>query len=377
MRASGTRRRKGDITLMFLMLVIMVVLAVTLVGGLIGSYFGFIYDRMKIDSKINLYMVNDDAGTELVSLLNARTAAMKHMELLGMYTTDGITESKAGYIDPIITTMNNSYANYEFSFSGPRPVSFQKGVPVQIQDSTKSAIVGCGTTAPDKITLRWPSSSKTISSGFGGRELSIQPGQCNCHGGIDLSGDGVNVYAAACGIVKSVYTTCKENLGSGSKEDIDAKQGCNHGYGNSVVVEHTFGSRTYYTYYNHLKEVNVAEKARVGCEDDINRQVIGKSGWTGYTDPSNSKGAHLHFELRFSLQNPDKPQADKDSVDPCSFFNDMTGTTGKCEHTQVAVCKYVSGMISGTSVSSYHTDIPLPGAKSGTARGSVIFKQWD
>ena len=376
MRARKQRRKKGDVTLMFLAIVIAVVLTVALVGGFIGNYFSFFYKAVNIKAKINIYMVNDDMGTELVSLLNARTAAVKHIELLGMYTTDGISESKAAYMDPIITTMNNSYANYDFSFSGPRPVSFQKGVPVQIQDSTKSSIVGCGTTAPDNITLRWPSDSKTISSGFGGRELKTKSGQCDCHGGIDIAGDGMNVYAAACGTVKSVYRDCKEDLGSKSKEDIENKQNCNNGYGNWVVVEHKFGPNTYYTYYYHLKTVNVAEKARVGCEGNENN-AIGISGWTGYTEPSDSKGAHLHFELRFNLRNPDKlPQADRDSVNPCGLFKDMAGVTGRCEHAQVAACKYVSGTISSTAVSSYETDVPLPGAKSGTPRGTVVLKQW-
>jgi murein DD-endopeptidase MepM/ murein hydrolase activator NlpD len=358
-RTIERKQRKAIASLLFLILVIAVIAAIILVG----EHFTFVFKLLNIKGKVNIFMTNDDVGTELVSLLNAKTTDVKHIELLGRYTTSGLSEEKSQYIDPVKATMDSAYANYQFSFSGSRPASFQTGVPPAIQQETKSAITGCGTTVPDQITLRWPSSSKTIISGFGNRELG---GKCDCHGGIDITGDGVNVYAATGGIVSEIFTTCQP----GDKN-------CNHGYGNFIVIKHEFGQNSYYTYYDHLSEVYVKPGSQVGFENDDKRVPIGKSGWTGYTVSkkgiSNSpEGAHLHFEVRNA-----KRRDDIDSIDPCGLFKDMSGVTGNCDHEKVAVCKYVSGIISGTGVRSYETDVPLPGAKSGISRGQVVFKQWN
>ncbi len=368
MDTANRGRRRGAVTLMFLVIVIAIVLAVVLVGEFVGSYFSFVYKVINIRGRVNVFMVNDDAGTELVSLLNAGTGGFRNMELLGMYTTDGLIDEKTQYIDPIKSTMDTAYGGYTFTLNGPRSVSFQEGVPPEINEPSRSAILGCGRPALDTIALAWPSDSKTISSGFGGRELKA--GQCDCHGGIDLYGNGVNVYAAARGIVKQVYTECKEDLGSKSDADIANKQRCNSGYGNFIVVEHDVGNNKYYSYYDHLKAVYVKAGDEVGFGE---KRPIGKSGWTGYTQPQDSGGAHLHFELSFSGSKP----IDKDSIDPCGLFSDTTGVTGKCDHAQVAACSYVSGMVSGNPVRSYETDVPLPGPRGGVnLKGTVVFQQW-
>ncbi len=347
----GSAKRKAIATFLFLILVIAIISAIILVG----EHFTFVFKVINIKGKVNVFLTNDDVGTELVSLLNAKTADVKHIELLGRYTTDGISEDKSQYMDPVKKTMDSAYSYYQFSLNAPRPASFQTGVPTQIQDSTKSAITGCGTTAPDQITLRWPSSSKRVTSGFGGRELN--KGMCDCHGGIDIGGEDENVYAAVGGIVVDTYTTCAV----GNKN-------CNHGNGNYVVVEFKVGQNAYRTYYDHLKAISVNVNDEVGYEDDDKRKVIGKSGNTGY-----SEGAHLHFELRKYPYTPDK-----DSISTCGMFKDITSVTGNCIHEQVSVCKYVSGIISGAGVRSYETQIPLPGPRSGaTLRGTVMFKQWN
>ena len=349
-------KKKAMADFYFLLLIVIVVAIVILVGEFVAQYFSSAYKLVNIKGQINLFMVNDDEGTELISILNSKTADVKHIELLGRYGTDGLSEEKSQYIDPVRKTMDSAFAYYDFSLIGPRPVSFQTGVPNIIQDSTRMNILGCGVAAPDQITLRWPSSSKRITSGFGGRELD--KGVCDCHGGIDIGGENEDVYAAAGGTVKDVYKTC--TVGD---------QKCNDGYGNYVVVEHKIGLNTYRTYYDHLKEVYVNVSDEVGYEDPkvSPPKSIGKSGNTGF-----SLGAHLHFEIRKYPY-----AADESSVDPCSLFKDVSGLSGlSCDHEPVSACKYVSGMITGKSVRGYETDIPLPGAKSGTSRGKVVFKQW-
>jgi hypothetical protein len=335
---------------MLLLLVVGIVFAVILIGDTILEYVNKLGKIIKLGGKLNVFMTNDDEGTELISLLGAKTGERNNIELLGWYGTDGIIEAKSKYIEPIETTMNNAFVGYDFSLKGSRPVSFQKGVPPAIQEETITNITGCGTSPRegDVIKLRWPMpASKTINSGFGGRELT--KGECDCHGGIDIAGDGMDVYAAAEGIVD--YVGWDPNGG-----------------GNYVRVKHegTFGSGIYYTYYMHLKEPS---KLKAG--DSIGPgMLVGISGSTG-----KSTGSHLHFEIRDAGKRPDL-----DSIDPCGFFVDEKGSKMDipgCEHEQVAVCKYVTGMIAGKPVRTYETDIPLPGALSGTARGTVAFKQWD
>jgi len=90
-------------------------------------------------------------------------------------------------------------------------------------------------------------------------------GKRSFHTGIDIANRvGTKIHAANSGRV--VYT--------GSRE----------GYGNTIIIEHSFGYRTYYA---HLSEIRVIKGKKVQKGDVIG--LIGSSG--------RSTGPHLHFEI--------------------------------------------------------------------------------
>ena len=371
-RRHKTERRKALGDFMLLLLVVAVVAAIVLVGEFVWNLAPVVFNRgVNIPAKLEIFMLNDDIGTELVSLLNAKTSDVKHMELLGRYVADGIAEGKAARIDPVKATMDSAYAHYDFTFTaaGGNFIKYNEGVPTAIEDKTRKAILNCPPSfqaVPEDLKkkildnggLKWPTDSKVITSGFGGRDLG--DGKCNCHGGIDIGGREANVYATAPGTV--VFT---------------GKYGDS---GNLIVIGHPSSGVVsaghpekydYYTFYGHLSDNSIAVKAgesiSVAGKDG---KAIGKSGNTGFT--VGATGYHLHFELGTA----DRP-ADKTAINPCGLL-DLAGVTGlKCDHEEVAACKYVAGTVAGKSVRSYETDIPLPGAKSGAAKGTITFKQWD
>ncbi len=99
-------------------------------------------------------------------------------------------------------------------------------------------------------------------------------GKRSFHTGIDIANRvGEKIYAASSGRI--IYT--------GSRE----------GYGNTIIIEHNFGYRTYYAHLSEIKVIR-GQKVRKG-------EVIGLIGSTG-----RSTGPHLHFEvwLRNRLINP-------------------------------------------------------------------------
>jgi hypothetical protein len=343
-RKRNERSRKALSDLYFLLLLIMLVMAIVLIGEFVGQYFGWVYNVFNIKGQINIFMVNDDAGTELVSLLSAKHGSLKHIERLGNY----LSEDYSYRIEPVKGTLD-SFANYDFTLNGIGSANFKKGVPTTIQDSSRQAIVGCGVAAPDTFTLKWPTPALTrISSGFGPRERP--PGACQCHGGIDIAGEGpVYGISDSIGVVTGVDIGCVV----GNKE-------CNGRAGNYAVVKYTFGNNDYYAYFMHLKEANVRVNDEVGTGT-----LIGTSGNTGDSD-----GSHLHLEIRTMDKSPAKKG--EYSINPCKFDNMPANTEKPCQQEPVSVCQYVSGK----SVRGYDTEIPLPGAKSGNPRGTVTFKQW-
>lgn len=109
-----------------------------------------------------------------------------------------------------------------------------------------------------------------ISSGFGNRDASISG--WSFHGGIDLAGGngklhGAPVYATRAGSVIAAVTS-------------------NTGYGIYVLIDHGDG---YSSLYAHMSARYVDVGAYVA-----KGQMIGRVGNTG-----NSRGAHLHFEIRY------------------------------------------------------------------------------
>lgn len=113
------------------------------------------------------------------------------------------------------------------------------------------------------------------------------------HRGLDLRATmGTPLYAAADGVV--------------------VEAGWKSGYGNAVVIEHSFknSDKTVKTLYGHLSSMNVKKGATVKQGD-----LIGKAGNSG-----NSGAAHLHYELRFNDMRVDplgsqiKPILDTDAT---------------------------------------------------------------
>lgn len=105
-----------------------------------------------------------------------------------------------------------------------------------------------------------------ISSHFGKRRDPFHRKR-TFHGGIDLAApQGTPVFASRDGRVVRTAKNAK-------------------GYGQLVVIKHSFG---YSTYYGHLSRIEVkrGQQVRAG-------QVIGKVGATG-----RATGPHLHFEVR-------------------------------------------------------------------------------
>lgn len=96
--------------------------------------------------------------------------------------------------------------------------------------------------------------------------------------GIDIGSfeDNVNIIAVKTGVVSKVVNTCA--LGNKS---------CNSGYGNMIVISHSDGTSTIYSYLN---SVNVSEGQSVS-----QGEIIGVMGNTGDT-----REKALHFEIKVS-----------------------------------------------------------------------------
>jgi murein DD-endopeptidase MepM/ murein hydrolase activator NlpD len=105
----------------------------------------------------------------------------------------------------------------------------------------------------------------SVSGGFGDR-LDPFSGEGTFHAGVDISAPyGSEVHAAADGIVTIVETRA--------------------GYGRVVVVDHGFGTSTW---YGHLSSFKAQEGARVR-----RGEIIGYVGTSG-----RATGPHVHYEVR-------------------------------------------------------------------------------
>lgn len=124
--------------------------------------------------------------------------------------------------------------------------------------------------------------SLTINSKFG-EVKSVNDNKKKKNFGIDISDLGesgqTNIIAVERGTVASVKSTCTE--------DATDSKNCNSGYGNTVMIKHTDGNTTVYSFLApdsvKVEEGDVVEQG----------QVIAKAGKTGDTDI-----VSLHFEIR-------------------------------------------------------------------------------
>lgn len=145
----------------------------------------------------------------------------------------------------------------------------------QLEEERKQQNV---TLPPTGSGYQWPlpASCLTLTSAFGYRmhPIDLVP---HSHTGIDVSAaGGTPIYAAKGGqVIMSVYGS-----------------GVNWSYGNFVVIDHGDGTTTLYA---HMSSRAVREGQLV-----TQGQTIGYVGNTG-----NSKGNHLHFEVRVNGQRVD------------------------------------------------------------------------
>lgn len=112
----------------------------------------------------------------------------------------------------------------------------------------------------------WPSRG-WLTSAFGTRQSPFTSSQV-MHEGIDIAARiGTPVYATADGIV--------------------SQAGYTDGYGKLIVVDHSYGYKTYYAHNSKLM-VKIGQKIRRG-------DLIAAVGNTG-----SSTGSHLHYEVRLN-----------------------------------------------------------------------------
>ncbi len=318
-----------------------------------------IKDLVLTKETIQLTMQHDDRGTEILSLLKSGDEDKKTIYILGGLAAEDYEAYLKSDLEKIEERIENMDPNHELIVSG-ESLAYYMGKPTEtwtpVYTSVSAQDCGVPPSPGSNVKLRWPSSGKSISSGFGYRELG---GECNCHGGVDVGGDNIDVYAAADGIVVDIYPNPDEGQKpcehvSNCLIDYVPACKCNNGYGNRIEIEHEFDGVNYRTYYYHLKIISSGIKrgSRVKAGD-----VIAKSGNTGY-----SEAAHLHFELRKYPYKDD----DTNSVNPCDLF-EKKDWRGDCIHKFPDVCK---------AFKVYGAYIPIPGAQSNNIKTEVSLRIW-
>lgn len=148
------------------------------------------------------------------------------------------------------------------------------------------ALSGSKDTKNTKISLLWPTESKTVTNGFGKRIHPITFEE-KTHNGIDISAPENS------SVVSSI---------SGKVTDT----GFDNEFGNYVVIQNDSGVKLY---YGHLSSVNVSKGDKLKQND-----VIGKVGKTG-----KATGPNLHFEI----------QINGEYYDPMAFWQENQNETEK------------------------------------------------
>lgn len=211
----------------------------------------------------------------------------------------------------------------------------------------------------------WPIGSDDVKDESGKKMASGSPSNTNVnsnfgirngkpHRGVDLAGiEGKTpIIAAQDGVVITGAVgetgTCKNG---------DTK--CGGGFGNYVMIQHTDGN---FTIYAHMYPNSVIVKSGENVKQG---QVLGYVGDTG-----NSRGAHLHFEIRKGSS------ASQSAVDPLTYLKSdnprPTGSTIKSingNDNMQTVCLTLKGSgLSNNSVAAIMTNI---NSESGFNNNSV------
>jgi murein DD-endopeptidase MepM/ murein hydrolase activator NlpD len=301
----------------------MILFVVLVAAGIIIGFYLLIRiihgtGALDIDSTMTISIEMQDRGTELISLLNSDTMGIKYMEIVGDFSADNhetyINEHKVRFKETLTKIRKNGYSFY----------AYWKGGEAALREGD----MDCSLIIDRSISLMWPvPDSHRITSPYGKERIS--PNQ-HIHGGIDISGNNMDVVAAADGVV---YFAGWEDPSDTSK-----------GFGKWIAIEHTLsGGKKFYTIYGHLNDILVEANQAV-----IRGQFIGKTGDTGY-----STGPHLHFELA------DGASKGRNNINVCPYV----GNPGGCADPNAP----------GISIDIYGTQIPLPGAQDGKLKGEAEF----
>jgi hypothetical protein len=307
------RRDKGAITPLDIGIIALVIF----IGFGLLIVLNFLSARNIIISKQTIYlsMELDDRGSELVSLLGATSSGRTHMEILG----DTFAKNHDTYIRQGLEDLQRTAERLESGFSLSMPGTTVLGTP-----SIQEVCIYDDPSGP--VFLVWPMAQKTYINSEPGWRIDPVDKTCSCHAGIDISGDGIEVLAAADGTAH--VQACTE--------------ACDTGYGNLVWISHTIAG-DYVTRYGHLNEIRVQDGQQVKQGD-----VIGTSGNTG-----KSTGPHLHFELRKGGT----------PVNPCRYIQDPIAgcaISDRCKATEAIEV-----------AESYSAQVPVPGAQVGNLKKSL------
>lgn len=242
-------------------------------------------DKEKLSGKKTELDLKKDEAVEKKKDLKAKKAEQdkarkeleKNYERIDEYVAELDKSSKAykTYISKLESDKKKADAEIDRILSEYYATSNQQATTLQgnnANPTTKPSSGGGSGSYNTSDTWAWPIGNRWcyISSGFGNRDASISGWKF--HGGIDLAGgngalEGAPVYATRAGKVITAITS-------------------NTGYGIHVLIDHGDG---YSSLYGHMsvRYVNAGDTVAKG-------QMIGRVGDTG-----NSRGAHLHFEIRY------------------------------------------------------------------------------
>ncbi len=315
------------------------IVLVVIAAALLGAFFIFIQINnfigiIKIKGEVDVYLNIQDQGTQLLSFLKSQKSGTNYMGMLGSYAAKDTPDE----YDKEITSTLQKLGDYDL---------FVQNQSQEIIKEFKSVNSPAGgQNIGVVIKLDWPlKNHNTINNGYGWRDLS---GKRDFHGGLDFAVTEEEVYSAyPTGKVVRMGKGCEPSPNVCANVDSCATSNdqyccCNSGLGNFVVIKHEISGETFYTHYDHLKEVYVHMNDEIG-KDIMPDQPIAKSGNTGYIQGEN--GYHLHFEMSKS-----EIKSDDASIDPCIYFPQPVPVN----------CEQESHRPAGLSV-----DIPLPNGQVG------------
>jgi murein DD-endopeptidase MepM/ murein hydrolase activator NlpD len=226
----------------------------------------------------NLSKIASYFGISVQTILDAnpgvKASSLSVGETLQILPTSGVTyETKAGDTLASIATA--------FGISQDKITQFNPSVNFGALESGQSIIIPGGTDIASNPLVTGGSSLPNFNRDFIMPTTGYNWGILHHENAVDIANScGTPVVAAAAGVVIP------------DPEISDTFGGWNGGYGNFVLIEHSFGNDVE-TRYAHL------EKILVNTGDYVTQgQEIGLMGETG-----DATGCHLHFEV-LGAQNP-------------------------------------------------------------------------